>query len=147
ADRAIELNPNLALAWGISGWARLNLGQLDVAIEHLARGMRLSPFDPGVRAWLTATGVAHLLAGRYDESLSWTRRTMQAYPDSLAVWRGAPPCPAPAGQWEEANAPCARPRELEPQLRVRNIRDLFAPYRPADLAKFEEGLRIAGLPE
>ncbi|MBV8408023.1 MAG: tetratricopeptide repeat protein [Alphaproteobacteria bacterium] len=147
ADRAIELNLNLALAWGISGWARLNLGQLDIAIEHLARGMRLSPFDPGVRAWLTATGVAHLLAGRYDESLSWTRRTMQAYPDFPAAWRVAATCHALAGQIEEAKAMCARLRELEPQLRVRNIRDLFAPYRSADLAKFEEGLRIAGLPE
>jgi TolB-like protein len=147
ADRAIELNPNLALAWGISGWARLNLGQLDIAIEHLARGMRLSPFDPGVRAWLTATGVAHLLAGRYEESLSWTRRTMQAYPDFPAAWRVAATCHALAGQIEEAKATCARLRELEPQLRVRNIRELFAPYRPADLEKFEEGLRMAGLPE
>lgn len=147
ADRAIELNPNLALAWGISGWARLNLGQLDIAIERLARAMRLSPFDPGGRAWLTATGVAHLLAGRYDESLSWTRRTMQAYPDFPAAWRVAAACHALAGHMEEAKATCARLRELEPQLRIRNIRDLFAPYRPADLAKFEEGLRIAGLPE
>jgi adenylate cyclase len=147
ADRAIELNPNLALAWGISGWARLNLGQLEIAIERLARGMRLSPFDPGVRAWLTATGVAHLLAGRYEESLSWTRRTMHAYPDFPAAWRVAATCYALAGRIEEAKATCARLRELEPQLRVRNIRDLFAPYRSADLAKFEEGLRMAGLPE
>jgi hypothetical protein len=56
-------------------------------------------------------------------------------------------CHALAGHMEEAKATCARLRELEPQLRIRNIRDLFAPYRPADLAKFEEGLRIAGLPE
>ncbi|MBV8192879.1 MAG: tetratricopeptide repeat protein, partial [Alphaproteobacteria bacterium] len=95
----------------------------------------------------TATGVAHLLAGRYDESLSWTRRTMQAYPDFPAAWRVAATCHALAGQIEEAKAMCARLRELEPQLRVRNIRDLFARYRSADLAKFEEGLRIAGLPE
>jgi TolB-like protein len=147
ADRAVELNPNLAIAWGISGWARLNLGQLDIAIEHIARSLRLSPFDPFVRAWQTATAVAHLLAGRYDESLSWTRRTMQAYPDFPAAWRVAATCHALAGHMAEAKATCARLRELEPQLRVRNIRDLFAPYRPADLAKFEEGLRMAGLPE
>ena len=147
ADRAVELNPNLAIAWGISGWTRLNLGQLDIAIERIARSLRLSPFDPFVRAWQTATAVAHLLAGRFDESLSWTRRTMQAYPDFPAAWRVAATCHALAGQVEEAKATCARLRELEPQLRVRNIRELFAPYRPADLAKFEEGLRIAGLPE
>jgi TolB-like protein len=147
ADRAVELNPSLAIAWGVSGWARLNLGQLDIAIERIARSLRLSPFDPFVRAWQTATAVAHLLAGRYDESLSWTRRTMQAYPDFPAAWRVAATCHALAGQMDEANATCARLRELEPQLRVRNIRDLFAPYRPADLAKFEEGLRMAGLPE
>lgn len=41
-----------------------------------------------------------------------------------------------------------RLRELEPQLRVSNIREVIAPYRrPAYVAKWEDGLRKAGLSE
>src|SRR5260221_4396607 len=46
-DRALVLNVNLAAAWYASGTVRAFLGGApDVAIEHLARAMRLSPLDP-----------------------------------------------------------------------------------------------------
>ena len=45
-DRALVLNPNLASAWFLGGFARVWNGELDGAIEHFARAMRLSPLDP-----------------------------------------------------------------------------------------------------
>src|SRR5262249_10513133 len=45
-DRALALNPNLAGAWYASGWIRVWLGESDLAIAHMANGMRLSPRDP-----------------------------------------------------------------------------------------------------
>ena len=46
-DRALALNPNLAIAWFASGIVRVfRGGEPDVAIEHFARAMRLSPLDP-----------------------------------------------------------------------------------------------------
>ena len=45
-DQAVTLNPNLAWGWSYSGWIRVHLGQWEVALEHLARAMRLSPLDP-----------------------------------------------------------------------------------------------------
>jgi TolB-like protein len=147
-DRAIELNPNLALAWGISGWLRLVLGQPDVAIERMARAMRLSPLDPFIRQWQSATAIAHFLSDRYDEALSWAAQALRPDPDFATPWRIAAASHALAGHMEEANAACARLRELEPQLRVSNFREVIAPYRrPSDLAKWEVGLRKAGLPE
>jgi hypothetical protein len=41
----------------------------------------------------------------------------------------------------------ARRREHEPGLRIGTVRDGLGPYRPQDLAKYEAGLRKAGLPE
>jgi hypothetical protein len=52
-----------------------------------------------------------------------------------------------AGNIEQAKAACARLRALEPLLRVSNFRNLMAPFRPVDFAKWEGGLRLAGLPE
>jgi tetratricopeptide (TPR) repeat protein len=57
-DRALALNPNLATAWFTSGWAKVWRGMHDVAIEHLARAMRLSPLDPRLDSLLTATASA-----------------------------------------------------------------------------------------
>jgi hypothetical protein len=41
----------------------------------------------------------------------------------------------------------ARLRELYPTLRVSNVKEWAAFRRPEDLARLEEGLRKAGLPE
>jgi adenylate cyclase len=148
ADRAIELNANLAYAWGISGWLRLVLGEPDIAIDRMARAMRLSPLDPFMRQWHTSTAIAHFLSGRYDDAVSWAARALQPDPDFVTPWRIAAASHALAGNAEQAQAACARLQELEPQLRVGNFRDVIAPYRrPADFARWEEGLRKAGLPE
>jgi TolB-like protein len=148
ADRAVELNPNLALAWGINGWLRLVLGQPDIAIERMARAMRLSPLDPFMRQWQSATAIAYFLSDRYDEALSWAAQALRPDPDFATPWRVTAASHALAGHAEEAKAACARLRELEPLLRISNFRDVVAPYRrPSDLAKWEVGLRMAGLPE
>src|SRR5262249_25162627 len=47
-DRALVLNPNLAGAWYASGWIRVWRGEPDIAIDHFAHGMRLSPLDPNI---------------------------------------------------------------------------------------------------
>ena len=45
-ERAIALNPNLALAWCYSGLAHCYLGQHTDAVRHVERARRLSPHDP-----------------------------------------------------------------------------------------------------
>src|SRR5262245_14170677 len=45
-DQALLINPNLAMGWIASGWAKVWLGKPDQAIERFAHAMRLSPFDP-----------------------------------------------------------------------------------------------------
>jgi hypothetical protein len=40
-----------------------------------------------------------------------------------------------------------RLRELDPALRVSNLKEWLPIQRPEDLARFAQGLRMAGLPE
>jgi hypothetical protein len=55
---------------------------------------------------------------------------------------------AMAGRPEQAHKAVARLRELNPTLRLSNFKDVLGPYRRAeDVARYEEGLRQAGLPE
>jgi TolB-like protein len=147
-DRALVLNPNLAVAWFASGWLRVGLGKPDMAIEHFARAMRLNPLDPLIRGMRVGTAHAHFFAGRYEEASSWAGMALRESPDFHAALRIGAASNALAGDAVEATKAVARPRQLDPALRVSNLRDALGPYRrPEDLARYEEGLRKAGLPE
>jgi TolB-like protein/Tfp pilus assembly protein PilF len=147
-DRALLLNPNLAAAWVASGWLRVWLGQPDVAIEHLARAMRLSPLDPLTNRMRTATAHAHFFADRYDEASSWANLALREWPDHQPALRIAAASNALAGRVEEAQHACKRLQKLDPTLRVFNLSDELGPYaRPDYIARYAEGLRAAGLAE
>ena len=68
-------------------------------------------------------------------------------PDNQAVLRIAAVSNALAGHVEQAKEACTRLRQLNPALRVSNLTETVGPFRPEDLARYEEGLRKAGLPE
>jgi tetratricopeptide (TPR) repeat protein len=69
-ERALMLNPNLRHAWIASGAVRLHNGEPELAIAHFEYAMRLSPFDPFITGMWRGIALAHLLASRYDQSLS-----------------------------------------------------------------------------
>jgi adenylate cyclase len=146
-DRALVLNPNLAAAWNLSGWVRAYRGELDLAIEHHARAMRLSPLDPILYNMHVGTAFAHFLAGRYDEAIRWANSALREQPNFAAATRVLAASNALAGHLNEAGEAMAHLRELDSSLRIFNLREVFPLRRPDHLAKFAEGLRKAGLPD
>jgi tetratricopeptide (TPR) repeat protein len=146
-DRALVLNPNLATAWLLSGWIRAFLGEPEVAIEHLTRAMRLSPLDP--LTFLAQGGIAwaHFFAARYDEASSWAEKALQARPNYVQGMRMAAAGHALAGRLEEARKMMARMRQIDPELRVSNLKNVIGYFGSEDFARYSEGLRKAGLPE
>ena len=146
-DRALVLNPNLAGAWYGSGWVKIWLGEPDDAIRHLAQAMRLSPLDPQIITMQAGTAFAHLLAGRYDEALFWTDKALWEHTNYVTPLRLAAASSALAGRLAEAQKSMARLRELDPEFRVTHVKNWVPLRRPEDLARLEDGLRKAGLPE
>ncbi len=147
-DRALALNPNLAVGWGGSGWLRVLARRAGRSNRAPARAMRLSPLDLDMRGFQSAAAHAHFFAGRYDEASSWAAKALRENPDHTTALRMAAASHALAGRPEEAQKALARLRELVPALRVSNLRDVLGPYRrPEDIARYEEGLRKAGVPE
>ena len=146
-DRALVLNPNLAGAWYASGWIRVWRGEPDIAIDHFAHGMRLSPLDPNIIGMQGGTAFAHFIAGRYDEASSWAEKALWQQANYLTLLIVATASHALGGRAAEARQTLAHLCDLNPALRVSNIKD-WAPFsRPDDLARLEDGLRKAGLPE
>src|SRR5262249_939784 len=147
-DRAIHLNPNVAMAWSVSGWLRAYVGEHADAIERFERAIRLSPFDPLANHFYTGIGLAHLFAGRYDEAASWARRAALENPDWASTARVEIIACALSGRIVEAREALARMRAIDPELRLSNLERVAPPLRRAeDRALFIEGLRLAGLPE
>jgi TolB-like protein/tetratricopeptide (TPR) repeat protein len=146
-DRARTLNPNLASAWLVSGWARIHLGDPEVAIAHFAQAMRLSPVDQMMSLMQTGTAAAHFSAGRLEEAASWAERARRERPNWLPTLSLIAASNALAGHFDRARLAVARIRELDPEYRVSSMTD-WAGSSPAEhLARLEEGLRKAGLPE
>ena len=144
--RALILNPNLALAWMVSGWVNVWLGRHDAAIDHFGRSMRLSPRDAQLPLMRFGIASAHYLAGRYDDAASWVDKATQERQGYPSV-RVAAASAALAGRAEEAKVLMARLLQLDPSRRVSNLQDVLGPYQPEDLERFKGGLRKAGLPE
>jgi len=147
-DRALLLNPNLAWAWLFSGWVRVWLGEPEVAIEHLARAMRLSPHDSHTFQMQMATAAAHFFAGRYAEASSWAEAAARQQPDHLSAACTAAVSGALAGRLSEAEKAMSRVRQLHPTLRISNLKNHIPPFRRSeDFARWADALRKAGLPE
>jgi adenylate cyclase len=146
-DRALKLNPNLAWAWHSSGFARISLGELDAAIEHINRAIRLSPQDPQMFAMEIVIAAAHLFAGRPEEASSWAAKALQERPNFFVGTCIAAASYALAEKQAHAEKAMSRLRQLNPALRLSNLRDMQPFRRPEHLAKLAQGLRIAGLPE
>jgi TolB-like protein/class 3 adenylate cyclase/Tfp pilus assembly protein PilF len=145
--QALSRNPNLAAAWNYSGWVHIIRGQLETAIDHLARAMRLSPLDPTLFHMRTGTAWAHFFAGRYEEACSWVQDALRDQPNFVGTIRLAAASNAMAGRLEEAKKLVTLLCQLDPALRISSLPDRLPPLRPDDLARYEEGLRRAGLPE
>ena len=146
-DRALVLNPNLAIAWYLSGWLKIYRGEPEVAIEHLAHAMRLSPLDPTLFNMQAGMGIAHFLAGRFDDASSWAEKASRDQTDYAVAPAIAAASHALAGRLEKARQAMERLRQNFPTVRVSNLRDWLPIRQPEHFTKWADGLRKAGLPE
>lgn len=146
-DHALRLNPNLAVAWQRSGWIRVYAGECEVAIEHLATAMRLSPLDPLMHLAYSATAFGQFLLGNLDEAASWSDRALQMRPDWPPALRVLAMSNALAGRERQAQQAMTRLRALQPTLRLSILHEQMLLHRPEHMEKFTEAMRKAGLPE
>jgi TolB-like protein/class 3 adenylate cyclase/Flp pilus assembly protein TadD len=146
-DQAIALNPNLAWAWIFSGWVKISLGEPEAGIERISHAMRLSPQDPYMFGMQSAMASAHLAAGRYAEALSWAEKGIRVKPNYLLAACIIAASRALAGRIEEARVAVATLLQIDPELRISNLRSVVSYLRAGDFAKWTDGLRKAGLPE
>jgi Tfp pilus assembly protein PilF len=131
----------------LSGWVRIYLGEPDLAVEHMARAMRLNPLDPLIFGMQNGTAAAHFLAARYDEAAQWAETALRLHAAYAPALRMAAASHAMAGRVGNASRFVAELRRTEPASTLSNLADVAPFRRPEDVARYSEALRHAGLQE
>ena len=108
--------------------------------------MRLSPLGPDMQRMEVGTAMAHLLARRTQDALSWAEKAARQADQALPITIFAA-IYARAGRDDEARLAMQQLRKLDPELRIANLAAWLPFQRPQDLEHFADALRAAGLPE
>jgi adenylate cyclase len=142
-DRAVELNPNSALAWSNRGWTYGQAGQAQEAIRSFERTIRLSPLNP-MTFTFAGMGQAFITLQRFDEAVEAAKKALRKNRTYTGTYRCLSSALAHLGREAESQEAAARLLELEPNFRISEWVARGGQWR-AQL--FIEGLRKAGFPE
>jgi tetratricopeptide (TPR) repeat protein len=95
-----------------------------------------------------ASGSGHFQTGRYEEAATWAAKSIGEYPKYVPAWRLAAASNGFLGRKEQTQKAVAGLLQLDPTLRLANLKDRAISFRrPGDLDRLEEGLQRAGVPE
>jgi adenylate cyclase len=82
--RALDFNPNFALAHAFLGCPLATRGADEEAISSAERALRLSPVDGLVSAYASFAMVfAHFAGARYADGVTWARKLIDKQPENL----------------------------------------------------------------
>jgi TolB-like protein/Flp pilus assembly protein TadD len=144
--RALELNPNLAAA---EGWLAVMLswrGDYDEALAVAEKAARLSPRD-NYSMWSLSRIAANFGAGRYEQTVEWARKMIEATPESPIPWRYLASSLAHLGRREEASQAKDNLLRVMPNDNLRRVRAALPSANADRINRFIDGLRSAGVPE
>jgi DNA-binding SARP family transcriptional activator/TolB-like protein len=146
-ERALSLNPNLAMAWALSAATHAYLGDADEAALRYQRYKQLSPLDPYAFMFDGVATLIHLLRRDHERAVVVGRSVTQTAPMVSAVFKGYLAALGHAGRTEEAVTARRRLLAIEPHFTVDRFL-LTAPLeRASDRQYVAAGLRLAGIPE
>ena len=147
AERAIRLNPQLDVAWYVSGWTMLFSGKPEEAYQHLCRSKQLSADNRLIFKIDAAAAYAHLFCGRYDDAAVAASNALRARPNYLTAMRVAGASHILAGRIEQGRQFITRMGQLDPKLRISKLAEIMPFRRPKDFNRWTGALHAAGLPD
>ena len=145
--RALELNPNFALAHAFLGSSLAMQGAHQEAVVSAEHALKQSPRDRSVGTYASMTlANVHFTAGRYPECATWARNAIEKSPE----WIPGHTCLIAALAMEEDLTAAAAAREtllrLRPEFSVAWMNE-NQPFAGEMVERIREGLRKAGVPE
>jgi TolB-like protein/Tfp pilus assembly protein PilF len=153
-DRALEANPNLALAYTAKASQLIWLGRAKEASALVKKAIRISPRDPDLAFFHNMMGRAFFAARNYDEAIKSLKKSVALQPEywrSRAFLISAYALAGRLGQ-KEARTAVNEYREKFKNWPLEKIKDWFAKLEPdpppgfaATLQDLYNGLEMAGV--
>ena len=142
ANAGLAIDPNSAYLYAIRGNAETYLRQFEQARSDLEQAMRLSPRDPIIGFWHNLMAGAELGLGHFDAASEEANKAIDAGWRSFYSYQNLALAHALKGDIDQAKAPLAEARRLNPKFSVKWLVGNEPFLQPAF-----DALRKAGLPE
>src|SRR5215475_10844298 len=117
-ERSLQLNPNFALGWFLSGQVRLWAGRYDLALEHIETSIRLNPRERRHGNSRHGTnlliGMGHFFARRTEKAAEMFGLSLQENSEWPPTLRFMASCLAHMGRLKQAQEIVKRLRAITP---------------------------------
>ena len=121
-------------------------GEIEEAISELEMAIRLSPRDPSNALWYPTMSVVHFLAGHYEKSIRWCKKSLQDLPNALpGVHRPMAAAYAMLDQMDEPRSAIDSLKSRVPNVSIEATKQQMPFRRDTDIAHYLNALRKAGL--
>ena len=142
--KAVELAPGNAEILGLAAMSLLKSGQPAEALEFIKRAIRHCPVFP---IWFCSVlATAHRLLGSTDAAITIFEAAISRDADFIPLHVGLASILGELGREAEAQKPLSEILRLSPGFSIRSYMAGLSYRDPSVRARFEEGLRKAGLP-
>lgn len=146
-DRALALNPALAMGWAFSAATHAFLGNLAEAERRGARYKKLTPMHPFAFVFDGYLAAIQLLQRDHAAAVATGRTVTQMNPLFAAGYKPYLAALGHLGRKQEAAVALRRLLALEPEFSIQRFLAMAPFARECDRAAYGEGLRLAGVPD
>jgi len=145
SQKAVALAPSHAEILALSANVQNKSGRPERGLELIKKAMRLCPIYPGW--YFELLGTAYRLTGDTSSAITAFETAIKNGSDMLSMHVNLAVTLGELGRREEAQTPVAEIQRLDPDFSIKRYMEGLSYRDPAELARFEKGLREAGLPE
>jgi adenylate cyclase len=145
-ERAIELNPNLAMAHGLLGISYASIDRPIDGLARIERALRLSPRDPMTYLFFAGQALCKFVAGDFSGAISSAQRGISINPSSADNHLYMAAALAELDQVEKAREQIRRGLRFIPKVNLLVIGRAIEGGN-SGWARYHGALRKAGLPE
>ena len=146
-ERALSLNPNLAMAWALSAIAYAYMGDSEEAERRNNRYKKLSPFDPHAFFFDGFFTVIYLLKRDFESAVVAGRAVTEMNPALSAGYKPYLAALGHLGHIQEAAVVRRRLLTIEPDFTIERFLETTPLERESDRVFYARGLQLAGINE
>ena len=145
SQKAVALAPNQADLLALSANVLNKSGRPERGLELIKKAMRLCPIYPGW--YFQLLGAAYRLTGDTDAAIAAFEAAIKRDADYLTMHVNLATTLGDLGRTDDAKKPVSEILRLDPDFSIKTYMEGLSYRDPAELKRFEDGLRKVGLPE